>query len=159
MRTSSALAGYLDFPHVQQVIRVERTTWALAPNPAPQAARCHEVSFYLSDLTPEQAAARLGRPAPHGSPRQRQQFIMQANAEYLGGRIRGHWGIESHHWLRDRDFREDDSQVRRGASPQAMASLRNCAINLMRTLGVSNIAATLRHLGRHPECVCAILGV
>jgi predicted transposase YbfD/YdcC len=155
----SALADYLAFPYAQQVIRVERTTWTLGPNVAAEAPLFHEVSFYLSDLTPEQAAARLGRPAPQGSPRDRAQHLAQANTEYLGGLIRGHRGIERHHWVRDRAFREDESQVRRGAASQVMASLRNCAINPIRTLGVPNIAATLRHLGRHPECICTMLGI
>ena len=147
----SALADYLAFPYAQQVIRVERTTWTLGPNVAAEAPLFHEVSFYLSDLTPEQAAARLGRPAPQGSPRDRAQHLAQANTEYLGGLIRGHRGIERHHWVRDRDFREDEWQVRRGAASQVMASLRNCAINPIRTLGVPNIAATYATSGVIPN--------
>ena len=157
VRASSALADYLEFPYVQQVIRVERTTWSLAA--VEEAPRSHEVSFYLCDLTPEQAAARRQRLTPQDSPHAAVLDVARANTQYLGGLVRGQWGIESHHWVRDIDFREDESQVRRGAGPQVMASLRNCAINLIRSVGARNIAASLRHLARHPECVCTLLGV
>jgi hypothetical protein len=116
-----------------------------------------EVSHYLSDLTPEAAAARLARLAPAGSPPP--TSITQASNAYLGGLIRGHWGIESLHWVRDRTFREDESQAHRGAGPQAMAALRNCAIGLLRRLHIPNIAAALRHLHRHPAAVAMVLGL
>jgi predicted transposase YbfD/YdcC len=41
--------------------------------------------------------------------------------------IRGHWGIEALHHIRDTTFAEDASQVRTGTAPRAMASLRNLA--------------------------------
>ncbi|MGV9225852.1 ISAs1 family transposase, partial [Streptomyces albogriseolus] len=49
-----------------------------------------------------------------------------ANPAQLAAWIRGHWGIENllHH-VRDRTFREDESKVRTGHLPRAMASLRN----------------------------------
>jgi hypothetical protein len=64
--------------------------------------------------------------------------------------IRGHWGIENllHH-VRDRTFRVDDSEVRTGTLPRAMAFLRNFAIHVFRQDGQTNIAAALRHTGRH----------
>lgn len=43
--------------------------------------------------------------------------------------------------MRDRTFREDDSKVRTGTLPRAMASLRNLAIGVFRQDGGSNIAA------------------
>lgn len=153
---STVLDGYLAFPYARQVIRVERTTWKRSKDAAERAPLSHEVSFYLSSLTPEQAAARRG-PFPQDCPRDR--YIASANAEALGLIVRGHWGVESFHWIRDRDFREDESQVRRGSAPQVMASLRNCAISLLRRFAVPNVAAALRHLSRHPESICAILGV
>ena len=154
MRCSTVLTGYSTFPHVQQVVRVERTTWK-ASNSNEPASR--EVSFYLSDLTPDAAAARLARLAPAGSPPP--TSITHASNEYLGALIRGHWGIESLHWVRDRAFREDESQAHSGAGPQAMAALRNCAIGLLHRLHVPNIAAALRHLHRHPDAVATLLGL
>jgi hypothetical protein len=45
-------------------------------------------------------------------------------------------------------FGEDLSQVRKGAAPQVMATLRNLAISLHRINGATNIAAALRHHAR-----------
>ena len=153
---STVLNGYLDFPYAQQVIRAERTTWKCSEDEAARTPLSHEVSFYLSSLTPEQAAALRG-PLPQNCTHD--GYVAKANAEALGLIVRGHWGIESCHWIRDRDFREDESLVRRGSAPQVMASLRNCAISLLHRLAVPNVAAALRHLSRHPESICAILGV
>jgi predicted transposase YbfD/YdcC len=66
--------------------------------------------------------------------------------------IRGHWGIENRvHWVRDVTFDEDRSQVRCGSGPQVMATLRNCAIGLLRLKGARNIAAARRTLAWHAE--------
>jgi hypothetical protein len=48
----------------------------------------------------------------------------QAHPARLADYVRGHWGIEALHHLRDTTFAEDASQVRTGTAPRAMASLR-----------------------------------
>jgi predicted transposase YbfD/YdcC len=64
----------------------------------------------------------------------------------LASWVQGHWGIENRlHWVRDVTFDEDRSQVRTGAGPQVMASLRNTVISLLRLAGWTNIAQALRH--------------
>lgn len=55
-------------------------------------------------------------------------------------------------------YDEDRSQVRKGNSPRALASLRNVAISLLRLVGAPNIAAATRHLGRRPEKVLQLVG-
>ena len=125
------MAGYLAFPHVAQVIRVERTAKSLNGTQLR-----HEISYGITSLPPEKT-----------TPAQLAQLI------------RGHWSIESLHWIRDVVYDEDRSQVRRGSAPQAMATLRNCAISLLRRLGVTSIAQALRTLNRHPDWVCLALGV
>jgi predicted transposase YbfD/YdcC len=70
----------------------------------------------------------------------------------LAAWVQGHWGIENRtHWVRDVTFDEDRSQVRTGAGPQVMATLRNTAISLIRLTGATNIAASLRHHARDPD--------
>ncbi len=70
----------------------------------------------------------------------------------LAGWVQQHWGIEVRvHWVRDCTFDEDASRIRTGNAPQAMATLRNTAISLLRLAGVTNIAAALRHHARHPQ--------
>ena len=131
MRASTALNGYLTFPHVQQVFQLERTVTDLSGN-----LLRHEVANYITSLSPQEAPP-----------------------ERLGSLARGHWTIESHHWIRDVVYDEDRSQTRRASGPRAMATLRNLAISLLRLLHVRNIAQALRVLGRHPDWVCAALAV
>ncbi len=73
---------------------------------------------------------------------------------------RGHWGIENGvHWVRDMTFDEDRCRVRKGAAAQAMASLRNLVLALLRLAGASNIARALRHLARHIETALRLIGL
>jgi hypothetical protein len=110
---------------VPQAFRIERRVTTLTGQPL----RKHhpEGSYGVTSLAP--AAA---------SPARLQELI------------RGHWAIENRvHYVRDRTFDEDRSQVRKRAAPQLMASLRNLAISLLRLAGATNIAAALRHCSRH----------
>jgi len=69
-----------------------------------------------------------------------------ASPSTLAAWVQGHWGIENRlHWVRDVTFDEDRSQVRIGAGPQVMATLRNLAISLLRLAGWTNIAHAVRH--------------
>lgn len=69
----------------------------------------------------------------------------QASPARLLALGRAHWTIENRlHWVRDVTFDEDRSQVRRGAGPQVMASLRNLAISLLRLAGAPFIAPAVR---------------
>jgi predicted transposase YbfD/YdcC len=53
-------------------------------------------------------------------------------AAELAGLIRGHWGIESMHWILDVVFREDDSRVRAGHAGENLAMVRRVAVSLLR---------------------------
>jgi predicted transposase YbfD/YdcC len=46
--------------------------------------------------------------------------------------IRGHWGIESMHWVLDVVFREDDSRIREGHAGENLGLLRRVAVALLR---------------------------
>jgi predicted transposase YbfD/YdcC len=70
-----------------------------------------------------------------------------AGPDHLNAYTRGHWCVENRlHWTRDVTFREDDSQLRTGAAPRAMASFRNLALNTFRLAGRANIAHARRDL-------------
>jgi predicted transposase YbfD/YdcC len=46
--------------------------------------------------------------------------------------IRGHWAIENRqHWILDVTFAEDDSRIRKGASPEISAAFRRMALNIL----------------------------
>jgi predicted transposase YbfD/YdcC len=83
----------------------------------------------------------------------------QASPARLADYVRGQWGIEALHHLRDVTFAEDASQVRTGTAPRAMASLRNLAIGILRDRGHRNIAAGLRRNARDATRVLALLGL
>ena len=53
-------------------------------------------------------------------------------AAELAGVIRGHWGIESMHWVLDVVFREDDSRVRERHAGANLAMVRRVAVSLLR---------------------------
>ncbi|MCX4769567.1 ISAs1 family transposase [Streptomyces sp. NBC_01285] len=75
----------------------------------------------------------------------------QAAPAQLTRLVRDHWTIEALHHVHDTTFAEDASQLRTGNAPRAMATWRNLAIGALRTAGVKNIAAGLRHNARDPR--------
>jgi len=132
VQTSTALNDYLDFPHVHQVLRIER--WVTVVK---SGKRRHEVAFGVTSCSPDQAdPARIGELA------------------------RDHWGIENKlHWVRDVTFDEDRSQVRTGHGPQALASLRNFSISCLRLAGWENIARALRFFASDWRYSLTLLGI
>jgi predicted transposase YbfD/YdcC len=84
----------------------------------------------------------------------------QAGPADLAAAIRGHWGVEnSSHHIRDVTFAEDASTVHAGTAPRAMATLRNLAIGVLKTLGADNIATTTRAIRDEPQRALPILGI
>jgi predicted transposase YbfD/YdcC len=56
----------------------------------------------------------------------------RGTAAELAGLIRGHWGIESMHWVLDVVYREDDSRARAGHAGANLAMIRKVAVSLTR---------------------------
>lgn len=55
------------------------------------------------------------------------------DAEFLGGGIREHWGVENKlHWVLDVAFREDECRVRRHHGTTNLAMIRKFALNLLK---------------------------
>ncbi len=120
-----------------QVFCIRRTTTDLHGNVVKGRKSIQETVCGLTSLSPERA-----------SPAQ----VLAYN--------RGQWQIENRvHHVRDMTYDEDRSQVRRGRRPHAMATLRNVAISLLRLVGVDNIAAATRYLGREVERPLRFLGL
>jgi predicted transposase YbfD/YdcC len=85
----------LPFPHVCQAFLIERSVTDLKGKNLSSVAALGVIS-----LDPE-----------HADPAR------------VGALIKGHWAIESMHWIRDFLYREDDSTVRTRSGPRAMAAL------------------------------------
>jgi predicted transposase YbfD/YdcC len=75
----------------------------------------------------------------------------QASAKRLLGISRGHWAIENRlHWVRDMSLGEDACRVRTGEAPEILAAIRNSVLRLIRSTGLTEIAATLRRHAAKP---------
>lgn len=61
-------------------------------------------------------------------------FISSApfDIERMAEAARGHWGVESMHWLLDVEFKDDLSRYRSGHGAKNMAAVRRFALNLVR---------------------------
>ena len=131
--TSTQLSGYLDFPHTAQVARIERIITQVKTKKTRT-----EVVYLITSLSKDKADAKR---------------LLALN--------RGHWEIENRvHWVRDVNFDEDRSQVRTGAGPRVMATLRNLAISLLRLRDQSRrIAEALRDLAARPHLALAMVGL
>ncbi len=115
LRTTTMLNGYLDWPGVAQVGRLERTVT--------EGGEVTVEEEYLITSVPRE----------------------RAGAATLLGWARGHWGIENRlHYVRDVTMGEDANRTRSGSGPQVLAALRNLAISTLRSEAATNIAAALR---------------
>ena len=131
LRTTTALSGYLDWPDLAQVGRVEAEV-------VRNGKTTREVRYFITSV-----------PRP------------QANAALLLQWVRGHWSIENRtHYVRDVTMGEDASRVRKGNGPQVLAALRNAAIGLQRLWGATaSIAETLRRNAAQVTELFAHLGI
>ena len=57
---------------------------------------------------------------------------LAADAVRQGDAIRSHWAVESHHWVMDMVFRDDECRIRKDHSPANFATIKHIANNLMR---------------------------
>jgi hypothetical protein len=115
LQASTRLTGHLNWPSARQVCRIERITYR-------NGQKRVEIDYAITSVPRDSAGAAT-----------------------LLAWWRGHWGIENRlHWVRDVTFGEDASRIRLGGAPQFLAAMRNAAISLLRSLGVTNIAAALR---------------
>lgn len=84
----------------------------------------------------------------------------QTSPSDLAAAIRGHWAVEnSSHHIRDVTYAEDASTVHTGTAPRAMATFRNLAIGVLKTLGADNIAKTTRAIRDNPGYALPLLGI
>lgn len=111
------LHEYVDWPYLDQVVRLERRITTSAGTTVEAPAR-----YGITSLPPSVASA----------PR-------------LLTIVRTAWGIEHGlHYRRDVTLREDACQVRRGCAPQVLAALNNTVIGLALQTGARNLAAVQR---------------
>lgn len=120
-RRSLRVAGCDDvlFPAARQVFRLRRDTGGL------DGQRTRKEIVYGITSMPTDLAAPV----------------------HLNHYVRQHWCVENRpHWVRDVTFGEDNSQLRTGSAPRALATFRNLSIGAYRLAGRANIAHARRDL-------------
>lgn len=103
--TTTSLNHYLNFPHVGQVFKIEREV----TNKKTQK-KSREMVYGITSA-----------PQCHSTPGQ----ILKDN--------RGHWRIESCHYIIDWNYDEDRSQIRKGFGPENITRLRRFAVGLLKS--------------------------
>lgn len=124
---SSALNDYLDFPHVGQVFMIEREV----------------IRKKDGKTTFESVVGVTSRPPEQADPKR----VLATN--------RGHWAVESFHYMLDWNFNEDRSRIRTGNGPENVTRLRRFAIGVLKGYGSAktSIAEKMRSLHRNTRLV------
>jgi len=117
---STELNAYLDFPHVGQVFQIERESIDKKTG----VIRL-ETALGISSRTPQQASPKR---------------VLTVN--------RGHWSIESVHYIIDWNYDEDRSQIRTGFGPENITRLRRFAVGILKSFQkpTQSIAEMMRKL-------------
>ncbi len=103
--TTTELNDYLDFPYVRQVFMIERESVEKKTG-----KKSHEIVYGVTSIPKE-----------------------DANAERVLEDNRGHWSIESCHYMIDWNYDEDRSQIRTLFGPENITRLRRFAIGLLKS--------------------------
>jgi predicted transposase YbfD/YdcC len=109
--------------------------------------RIDERSYYLTKM-PRDFASREDWPwvkaigytvriTRHADGTESDEVRYYLSSRYLSGKrfgeaVRGHWGIESMHWVLDVNFREDDSRTRERTLGNNLSWLRRFAVTLLK---------------------------
>jgi len=89
-------------------------------------------------------------------------FISSAvcDIERIAAAMRGHWAVESMHWLLDVEFKDDLSRYRTGHGAKNMAVVRRLALNLVRANKSKGSVKTRRKkAGWDPDFLLEILQI
>jgi len=125
---STDLTGYLDWPGVAQVLRLERT-WR-------EGGAWHRHLHYAITSLPPDAA----------------------DAARLRTLKRGHWQIENRlHRTKDVTLGEDRSLIHLGAGPTVRCLLRDTALGLLHRAGCRTSTSRLRALADRPTAALALV--
>ena len=127
---STLLNDYLDWPHLAQVFRLERTRWH--PH---YRGRTREIVYGLTSLSP-----------------------VRFSPERLLRLTQAYWGIENGlHYRRDVTLHEDATRLTIGNAGHIMAAINNLVIGLCLRHHGPNVAKARRHFSACPEDALQLL--
>jgi predicted transposase YbfD/YdcC len=122
--SSRLLKGYLAWPYLEQVFKLERR----AENRQGQVLH-QETVYGLTSLKRQ-----------------------EANAPVLLDYTRGYWGIENGlHYRRDKTFHEDATRMSNPRLAQSMAAINNLVLGLLSRQGWRTLPTARRHYDAHPD--------
>ena len=117
--TTTALNGYLNFPHLGQAFVIQRECTRKKTGQSSS-----DIAYGITSRSPEQADP---------------QRLLATN--------RGHWCIEnSCHYILDWNYDEDRSRIRTGYGPENITRLRRFAISIIKSKKVRSVAQKMRQL-------------
>ena len=119
--------AYLDFPHVGQVFLIERESLDKK-----SGEHSLDIALGITSRTPQQASP---------------QRVLEVN--------RGHWSIESVHYIIDWNYDEDRSRIRTGFGPENITRLRRFAVGILKSFQKrhQSIATMMRNLAFNTRLV------
>ncbi len=121
---SGALKGFLNWPGVEQVFKLERHFTRLKDGKV-----MVEVVYGVTSLT-----------------------VQEADPARLLDLIRKHWQIENGlHYRRDDTLKEDRCTLRRGHAAEAIAVINNVILGLLLRRGVKNVPDARRDFDADPK--------
>jgi hypothetical protein len=121
---TTELTRYLDWPGLQQVLRLERRWFQVKTG-----LLTVEIRYGITSLSPH-----------------------QADAPQLLRLWRQHWSIENNlHWSRDVIFGEDNAKLWRDNAPSVLATFRNLVISALHLFGYTSILAAREYCAAHPN--------
>lgn len=124
--TTTALNGYLDFPHVGQAFVIERESIEKKTG-----EYHHEIVYGITSCSSEKANA---------------EKVLKTNRE--------HWSIEnSCHYVIDWNYNEDRCRIRTGHGPENITRLRRFAVGLIKSKGAACVAQKIRELVQNTRLV------
>jgi predicted transposase YbfD/YdcC len=94
--------------------------------------------------------------------RETRTYISSAplDIDRIAAAIRGHWGVESMHWILDVQFKDDLSRYRQGHGAKGMAVVRRFALDLARAHKAKGSVTTRRLIATWgPEFLLKVLSL
>jgi predicted transposase YbfD/YdcC len=124
---SAELNDYLDFPDVGQVYRIERESIDKK-----SGALSLETALGITSRTPQDASPKR---------------VLAVN--------RGHWSVESVHYIIDWNYDEDRGRIRTGFGPENITRLRRFAVGILKSFQkpAQSIAEMMRKLAFNTRLV------
>lgn len=122
---TTELNGYVTFPHVAQVYKIEREIM-------------------------DKKTGKVSTEIAYGVTSRKSN---DTSAKTILHKVRGHWSVEAYHYIIDWVYDEDRSTIRTGHGPENITRLRRFAIGLIKSKGIKNVSKKTRALNRNVRAV------